>query len=226
LIENDRPYAGWLYTSLGLLTDRREQSHHIDKLELVLGYVGPGSGAQSTQRFVHKLIGSDIPKGWDNQLHHEITVDLQYQREWALPLIGDNLDIVPSVGFVLGTGRRDISTGFTVRLGSGLSADFGPPLIRPSTAGSNYFKPNQSFYWYLFAGAQGHYVEHNIFLDGNTDHDSHSVRKNSWVGDIQAGVVAGWQNWRLTLTEILRTREFEQQQDADEFGAIALSYRF
>jgi lipid A 3-O-deacylase len=225
LVVDDRPYAGWLYASVGLLNDNRATSRYVDKLELVVGVVGPQSGAQSVQRTVHKWIDSDLPQGWDNQLHNETTVDLQYQRSWMLPLIDNNVDIVPDVGFTLGTGRRDVQTGVTLRIGSGIGADFGPPLMRPSAAGGQYFKPVQSFYWYLFGGAHGRYVEHNIFLDGNTDHESHSVRKNSWVGDLQAGIVMGIGNWRLTLTEILRSREFEGQDDPDEFGAIAITYR-
>lgn len=223
---NDRPYAGWLYTSLGLVTDRRAGSHYVDKLEFVLGLVGPNSGAESVQKTIHKWSGSKEPKGWDNQLGNEITFDMQYQREWNLPLIDNNVDIVPRVAFTLGTARRDIGTGFSLRVGSGLDSDFGPPLIRPAAAGMQYFKPKQPFYWYLFAGAHGRYVEHNIFLDGNNDHDSPSVHKNSWVGEVQAGIVLGWENWRATLTEIARTREFEHQPDPDEYGAIAISYRF
>lgn len=226
LVVDDRPYAGWLYASFGLLNDHRDSGRYVDKLELTVGLVGPQSGAESVQRTVHKWIGSDIPKGWDNQLHNETTVDLQYQRMWMLPIIDNNVDVVPDIGITLGTSRRAVQTGATLRIGSGISSDFGPPLIRPNAAGGQYFKPNQTFYWYLFAGAHGQYVEHNIFLDGNTDHDSHSVNKNSWVGDLQAGAVMGIGNWRLTLTEILRTREFEEQQDADEFGAIAVTYRF
>lgn len=223
---DDRPYAGWLYTSVGLVTDNRKKSYSVDTLELVLGLVGPNSGAESVQKTIHKWTGSEQPQGWDNQLGTEVTVDVQYQREWLLPLIDNTMDIVPRVAMTLGSSRRDIGTGFSVRFGSGLDSDFGPPLIRPSAAGTQYFEPNQSFYWYVFAGAHGRYVEHNIFLDGNTDHDSLSVHKNSWVGEVQAGLVLGWENWRATLTEIVRTREFEGQSDADEFGAIAISYRF
>lgn len=223
---NDRPYAGWLYTSFGLVTDQRARSHYVDKLEIVVGLVGPDSGAESVQKRVHKWVDSEEPKGWDYQLDSEVTFDLQYQREWTVPLIQNNLDIVPRAAITLGTARRDLGTGFTLRLGSGLDSDFGPPLIRPAAAGMQYFKPKQGFYWYVFAGAHGRYVQHNIFLDGNTDGNSPSVDKEHWVGELQGGLVLGWENWRATLTEVLRTREFEGQQDPDEFGAVSISYRF
>lgn len=223
---NDRPYAGWLYTSLGLVTDQRARSHYVDKLEVVLGLVGPDSGAESVQKRVHKWVDSPQPQGWDYQLDSEVTFDLQYQREWTLPLIDNIFDVVPRMAITLGTARRDLGTGFTLRLGSGLDSDFGPPLIRPAAAGMQYFKAKQSFYWYIFAGAHGRYVQHNIFLDGNTDGHSPSVDKKNRVGEVQGGFVLGWENWRVTLTEVMRTREFEKQQDPDEFGAVSISYRF
>jgi len=226
-ILTDRPYAGWMYLSFGLLTDTPSQRiRNLNKLDLVVGVVGPQSHAEEVQRWVHKVTDSDTPEGWDNQLHNETTIDVQYQHEWIIPLIENNLDVVPRVAVTLGTSQRYAGTGLTFRLGSGLSADAGPPLIRPNAAGSHYFQTAQSFYWYLFVGAHGRYVAHNIFLDGNTDGDSQSVDKKHWVAEAQGGVAMGWQNWRLTLTEIYRSREFKHQDEPDEFGAVTLSYRF
>lgn len=226
LIMDDRPYAGWLYTSLGFLSDNRGQHRYIDKLELVLGLVGPDSGAESVQREIHELTDSEIPMGWNNQLDDEVTLDLLYQRQWMIPIVSDNADIIPVVGFQLGTAMRYVSTGVTVRLGSGLGSDYGPPMIRPTSVGSGYFQPDQSFYWYLFAGISGRYVDHNLFLEGNRDGNNHGVHALEWVADLQAGAVMGFGNWRFTLTNIFRTREFENQREPDEFGSIAISYRF
>ncbi|MET0379882.1 MAG: lipid A deacylase LpxR family protein [Spongiibacteraceae bacterium] len=228
LIVDDRPYAGWLYTSIGMFTDSQQRSRFrsINRLEFILGQVGPDSYAEDTQRQIHKITDSSEPRGWDNQLHNETTFDVQYQREWILPLVANYVDIVPRIGATVGTSQRHAGTGFTLRVGSGLNSDAGPPLIRPSATGSHYFKPNQSFYWYLFAGAHGRYVGHNIFLDGNSDGRSHEVEKNEWVGEVQGGAVMGWDAWRITLTEIYRSREFEGQDEPDEFGSIAVSYRF
>lgn len=226
-ILNDRPYAGWLYLSFGLLTDTpNERIRKLNKLDLVVGVVGPQSHAEEVQRWVHEITDSDTPEGWDNQLHNETTIDLQYQHEWIVPLIADNVDVVPRVALTLGTSQRYAGTGFTFRIGNGLSADAGPPLIRPNAAGTHYFQTQKSFYWYVFAGAHGRYVAHNIFLDGNTDGESQGVDKKHWVAEAQGGLVAGWSNWRFTLTEIYRSREFEHQDEPDEFGALTVSYRF
>ena len=228
VILNDRPYAGWLYLSIGMLADtqHREPVRGISQFEVIVGQVGPDSYAEDAQKRIHKIIDSEEPRGWDNQLHNETTFDVQYQYQWVVPLIANYVDIVPRVGASLGTSQRYAGAGFTFRVGSGLDSDAGPPLIRPAAAGSHYFKPDQVFYWYVFGGAHGRYVEHNIFLDGNRDGNSHSVDKEEWVGEVQAGIAMGWAAWRITLTELARTREFEGQQEPDEFGSVAVSYRF
>ena len=44
--EGDRPYAGWLYGSVGLATLTAD---HVDELELTLGVVGPAALGEQTQ---------------------------------------------------------------------------------------------------------------------------------------------------------------------------------
>ncbi|WP_439134671.1 lipid A deacylase LpxR family protein [Pseudomaricurvus sp.] len=228
VIQNDRPYAGWLYLSAGLLADSYSKGsvRHVDSLQLIVGTVGPNSGAESVQTQVHDWTDSEEPMGWDNQLDNEVTVDLRYQHQWMIPVIDGNVDIVPQVSTMLGSSQRNVGTGLAIRFGSGLQSDFGPPLIDPDNTGGDYFKPDQSFYWYVFAGAYGRYVDYNIFLEGNRDGDSHSVEPEEWVGDLQAGLVMGAGNWRFTMTNIFRTEEFEGQEDGDQYGSVSASYRF
>src|SRR5580698_2966415 len=49
----DRPYAGFLYTSMGLVAD---DGIHLDQLQVTLGVVGPDSLAENSQNFVHDII--------------------------------------------------------------------------------------------------------------------------------------------------------------------------
>src|SRR3546814_4753759 len=52
LIEDDRPYAGWTYAGIGLVSENGDQ---LDNLELNVGVVGPWSLADKTQIEYHKL---------------------------------------------------------------------------------------------------------------------------------------------------------------------------
>ena len=116
--------------------------------------------------------------------------------------------------------------GLILRVGRDLPDDYGPPRIRPSLPGSDFFVPTGAFGWYLFAGVEERAVARNIFLDGNTFAHSRSVDKNTWVGDFQYGIAVTVGATRIALTEINRTREFEGQQHPDSFGALTVGFRF
>lgn len=224
---DDRPYAGWLYGSMGLIA---ETGRRLDQLELTLGVVGPASLAEQTQTFVHEVTDSQEPRGWDTQLENEPGVVLTYQRSWrgfvSESVSGFGFDATPHAGGALGNVFTYANAGVMLRFGQRLPLDYGPPRIQPSLPGSGFFAPQEGFGWYLFAGVEGRAVARNIFLDGNTFRDSRSVDKEPLVGDLQFGIALTWRNVRLSYTHVLRTREFETQDEADEFGAFTLSVRF
>ncbi len=224
---NDRPYAGWLYGSIGLIaqTDSR-----LDQLNLQLGLVGPAALAGETQTLVHEIVGAGKPRGWDTQLGNEPGLVLTYQRSWRALVSGSTygvgFDVTPHSGGALGNVFTYANAGATLRLGWNLPNDYGPPRIQPSLPGSGYFEPQDRPSVYLFAGLDGRAVARNIFLDGNTWSDSRSVDKVPLVGDAQVGVALTLGSTRLAYTHVFRSREYDGQKDADEFGAVSLSFQF
>lgn len=231
LLRDDRPYAGWLYGSLGLSS---ETDDGIDNLDLTLGVVGPASFADETQKFWHDFIGATEPEGWDNQLHNEPGFMMSYERQWWRVLggraedtgIGLDVDLSPHAGATVGTVMTYLNGGATVRIGQGLDAERAvPPRIRPSLPGSGYLSPS-GFSWYVFAGAEGRVVGRNIFLDGNTFGTSHKVDRTILVGDLQGGLSVHFGNWRMTYTQVYRTREFDTQDRPTVFGSLAVTASF
>ena len=228
-IPGERPYAGWTYLGVGLVSVDGDQ---LDNLELDIGIVGPHSYAEQTQTQWHKWFGFPRPEGWNNQLRDEPGVILTYERKWRnwrrFGLLGFDGDLTPNAGVSLGNILTQAAGGFTVRLGNDLKQiyDYGPPRIRPSLPGSDYFISNGRIGWYLFAGMEARGVLRNIFLDGNTFRDSISVDKKPIVGDIQAGIAFIIGSTRLAYTHTWRSKEFDTQDDTDQFGAISLSVAF
>jgi len=223
--KDERPYAGWLYGSVGLIA---ETGKRLDQLEFTFGVVGPGSLAEPTQKAVHEVIGSPKPKGWDYQLKNEPGFVLTYQRSWrsyvSKSFLGVPFDITPNAGFALGNVYTYASTGAVIRYGMNLPMDYGPPRIAPSLPGSNFFITQEKFGWYLFAGIEGRYVVRNIFLDGNTFAKSRSVEKEPIVGDFQMGIAVTKGRWRLSYMNIVRTKEYKGQDTFQQsFGAVSLS---
>jgi hypothetical protein len=72
----------------------------------------------------------------------------------------------------------------------------------------------------------GRAMGRNIFLDGNTFSDSHSVDSNVFVADLSAGIAINYHNTKLSYALVYRTKEFKQQEDGQLFGTVSLNWTF
>ncbi len=229
LVEDDRPYAGLLFGGVSLFNHSQHEGWRLaESLHLDAGIVGPASGAGALQKNYHEWIGADDPKGWHNQLANEPIIGIAYERAWVMQEHLAELDIEygPTAGFALGNLYTYASSGLGLRLGKGLDRSFGIPSVAPAQSGRSSFRRDHGFTWYLFTALEGRYMAHNLLLDGNTFEDSHSVERREWVADFQAGLALTWDRWQLTYTYLLRSEEFEEQDDLDHFGSLMLSFWF
>ncbi|MFB9867135.1 lipid A deacylase LpxR family protein [Vreelandella sulfidaeris] len=226
LIEDDRPYAGIVYGGVSLYEDVPMGNwRQATDLHLNIGLVGPSSLADSIQREVHRITGSDRPRGWDNQLGDEPIVNVAMRRQWwhSSPLIGKQFAHGPSVSAALGNLYTYASAGYSVRWGDEAA---GIPTLTPNPGSRHHMTGKQGWQWYLFASVDGYYMAQNLTLDGNTFKDSHSVDRKEWVGDVSAGLALAWEDWQVTYSAVQRTREFDGQDSQDKFGELTLSKRF
>lgn len=231
LIPDDRPYAAWLYYSF-LVQLRHDTSDDVDEtepvqnlFELQLGVLGEAAGGKFVQREFHKLIGDEIPQGWDNQLEFEPAVNLIYL--WRKRYGNRSLDVVPHWGGGIGTLMTYVNAGFTVRFGRNIS-DFPQLTIPVTVAGVGVEDPRQ-WEFFLFAGADGRAVASNVFLDGNHFSDSHRVDKENLVYDLKGGFSLRYRAWRLDYTFVRRSEEFEPQpmgsKGTHDFGSVSLTFQ-
>ncbi len=233
LILNDRPYAGWRYLGFGFNTRSKLR---LDSYEVNLGVVGPWSYAREAQRFVHHVRHLEQFQGWDNQLKNEFGAQLVFERKYRAELLqhpdsrsGFGLDVIQHFGFSLGNAATYANAGFEVRAGWGLPDDFGTSPIRPAgdnsaprTADgmSQFTRPIGA---HLFASVDGRGVARNIFLDGNTVRDSHSVNKKPFFADAAVGVAANFGVYKIAYVRVFRTQEFIGQPSAPRYGSITIS---
>lgn len=225
----DRPWAAYLYASAGLTTITGDT---IDEMEASLGVVGPPALGKPTQRFVHKLIDSDKPQGWNNQLRTEPALMLSWQRRWpgryGFEVQGLSAGVEPHFGATLGNVYSYANGGLSLRLSPlrGRWQD-DPIRVRPAMPGTGAFLlPQGVFTWHLFGGVEGRAIARNIFLDGNSFRDSYSVDKKPFVADLNAGIALTYGKTRLSYALVYRTKEFETQEESDIFGTISLGFRF
>ncbi len=227
---DDRPYAGWLYGSVGLTTITK---NHLDELEFTLGVVGPQSLAEQAQKLIHNNVtDSPSPKGWSNQLEFEPGLIASWQRRWPVWYTNNigpfRLRAEPNINVSLGNIYTYAGTGATLTFGPFKDRiQDTPPRVRPAMAGTGFFdSPDNDLTWFLFTGFDGRAVARNIFLDGNTFKDSPDIDKNYLVGDANVGFAIAYDDYRIAYTLNYRTKEFEEQEDPAVFGSLTFSTRF
>jgi len=231
VVADDRPYAGWLYGALSLHTviDQGEGRQTSESVEISLGIVGPEAQGEEAQDFVHDVRLIDNFQGWDNQLKTEPGLLVAYEHKWRLDdpwQLGNGLqaDFVPHLGGSFGNVLTHANAGGAVRFGLNLADDFGPPALIHGGSSLDKLLEN-GWSTYLFATAEGRFVAHNIFLDGNTWTTSHSVDRQPWVGRFSLGAALTYGRFRLAYTNALITKEFEGQSRPSRFGSISASFQ-
>ena len=231
LLPNDRPYAGWLYLGLGY---NARDARQMDTVEVNLGVVGPAALARQTQDFVHNQRGIPRFNGWSNQLNNELGVQLVAEhknRVWNASGSGLQFDAITHYGASLGNIRTYLNTGLELRAGRRIPNDFGTSPIRPA-GDSNaplegpVTRRLSDGGLHAFISADARAVAHDIFLDGNTFSDSHSVAKKRFVGDLASGIAWQWQGGKITYARYIRSKEFETQGNAHGFSSITLSLEY
>jgi hypothetical protein len=230
-ILTDRPYAGWLHGSLILRRFGGVESVPglavQDEFELDLGVVGPESLSEDTQKWWHNMWGYLQPSGWDNQLKTEPVFQFYLTRAYRFGVETDNylgLECIPHGKLAVGSVYDYGEMGITLRGGFNLPRDFvRSPLESYSTHPSDN-PPAWSAY--LFTGADGRGVAHNMFLDGNNWRTSQSIAKENFVADFRFGGAFRYKDFELVASAVHRTREFKGQIADENFLSITTQWHF
>ncbi len=223
LIPDDLPYAGLLAWQ-GIFYAWNDKV--VDRWSLTLGVVGPASYADKTQNIVHDLLSSDNPRGWDNQIGPETVFKLEANRNWKIFQNAEqSFDIIGLTGASIGTLNSSAKTAIGFRWGEGLDTSFPTfSLYADRQVNPLSFTPRNDFYF--FTGLQISFVANDIFIDGNTFSDSHSVPLRHWQGLFSIGSVWSWDRYGFVFqfaSASSRTTIIDQRE---KFGAVSLTYHF
>lgn len=232
LVEEARPYAGWMYVGFGY---QISNFNRLDTSVINLGMVGPASFAEEAQNFVHDLRDLDKFQGWNNQLRNELGAQWLYTQKnkfyKSINLSQWGYDIITQWGGSLGNVATHLETGAEFRIGWRLPQDFGTSSASPGGDNSSPGNKLDSRLQNLplgsihgFLALNGRWVMHDIFLDGNTFTDSHSVDKEHLVGSASVGISMSIYRMKLSFSRRLVTDEFKGQPDSKGYGTVSLSY--
>ncbi len=225
LLVDDVPYAGLLAWQGTLYA---WDAQVADQFSLYLGVVGPIAYAEKSQTFIHRLLSSEEPKGWDHQIGNEFVFKVEAQRIWKLYRSNDEnnqIDIIGLYGAGIGNLQSVTKAGFAIRWGTNLQHSFSTfSLDADRRANSLSFSSGNDFY--LFFGGKVGLVFNSILIEGNTFKDSHSAPLEHFQNQLSTGAAwnIGKNSFVFQLSSTSSSTEFTDKRDT--FGAVSFSHGY
>ncbi|MEM1297146.1 MAG: lipid A deacylase LpxR family protein [Verrucomicrobiota bacterium] len=241
LIEDDRPYAGWLYAGVRFGTvnewddDQRfwfiKRALDYTSLEVNLGVVGPWALGDEVQSGFHELINGQEPMGWDNQINNEIVFDANLFQSLSFRVLEDSaqrvsLDFEPF--YNLRAGMVQVYGGGGIAAVLGLNHKLGATPRRLSYSGP-LSRTGMGADWEvaLFGSMEGRGVAWNTFLDGNVfANGSHTVDKEHFIWHSEVGIMLRYRWLVASSIQVFRSEEFDGQEGIHEFGSGRVGVEF
>ncbi len=111
----DRPYAAYLVGVLSNHLYERQEGWYY-RPEVVVGVIGEWAMGGRLQRYIHSIIGDDLPEGWDNQIGNDLVLDASLKLEKRF-VKGEEVFLSGYGQGRLGTLYTDMELGARLRLG-------------------------------------------------------------------------------------------------------------
>ncbi len=230
---DDRPYAGYLSTSLDIVNEslikntNGNDRRYRNSVGLRFGIVGPASFGEDLQKAWHKVCDCTEPQGWDLQLGNELgfVYSLAHDRQLVRHDLSEtwSIDVIGSAQAAIGNIYSGVELGGIVRLGYNLNTRWSAKTMADIGYDANGIDANPGFF--LMAGLTGRYVARDIFVDGNTWRDSHSVDRTPFVADQMLGFGMHWKRLELRVTMTRRTNQYSSQAGATRFGSVVFVWK-
>ncbi len=230
LLVDDRPYAGYMYLQGAL---HQVKNNSLISLTTQVGIIGSSSKMESVQKFIHDLIGSPYPKGWQNQIKDEFILQLNFSRKEYYKLediYGYDAVLLPEYGFELGNASTRVYASTLFRWGKNVPKDFGAFLIDNTSTSKiplhNKNKEHKKWRYYLNFSLRADAIAKNIFLDGNSFKKSHSVEKNNFILDGGYGFSIAYKRFSFDYLRRHTSKEFKTQDKYYSYGSFLFSYSY
>lgn len=227
----ERPYAAWSGLEFSL---QASAANSASTATLSIGTTGDLSHGRDTQDWVHKNISqSPTFQGWGSQAPGELTLNLHLDHKRRAKFLDRTEDRCISIdgfsewGASLGNLRTDFYIGGHLRAGWNLPHSHLSPRVQLGSFTETLFSrdsaPKSDFSLYGFAGVRGYGVLQEITLDGPLFRDwSNAVDSKPWLAEFSFGLAAQYRSLELSLSQTLRSDEFDGQKNRSRYGSVLL----
>lgn len=224
---DDLPYAGFSHLDLGV---HAWNDRVLTGYGLRLGVVGSLSGAEMSQKFIHKMIGSKQPEGWDRQLGNDVIGGI-YAFQSRQMLRHETANHYRStLHWVYGVDANNfnaaIRTGALVQWGHRLHPMFVPDFTGLSTGGAMigaFDNPSRTG-WSLFGGLFGEYNAYSYLTQRAPS--AYQLNERRWVANAMIGVARRWDRLHAFFTLRTGTSLLENRNAGLTFGNVTLLWQF
>ncbi|MDQ2076817.1 lipid A deacylase LpxR family protein [Marinimicrobium sp. ABcell2] len=218
----DAPYAGLLYWRSGYFT---RKDNRVDSVAVTVGVVGPASGAERTQSWVHKVTGSKEPLGWDNQIRNEPIGQIERSSLWRFELDEEDqreMDMLLLVSGSVGNLESAARVAMVMRYGT----DLRRSVIAASQATGRISNPMAvDRGWNLYFGVGMDYVYNQIFVSGS------GIRSGPRA-DLRHDQYSVFTGWAYAWEQLSVTVGFSGSSSLDKnstarqnFGSLMVAWR-
>jgi lipid A 3-O-deacylase len=225
----DRPFAGYLYIGSALNLLYKNESNL--KLSAQLGVVGPASGAESLQNFVHKTFGFYTPAGWQYQIKNdpELNLSAEYNKLLAR---GSWIDVSLASYVNLGNGFTGAGLGGLVRLGS-FNQLFYSVSTQSTVTKDNNIVPLHSHELFFYYKPLFNYVAYDATIQGGL-FDKHNdpnsleitLNREPFIFSQQFGVAFTANRFVFDVAAIFHTLDVKEMVQTHQWGSVTGLYRF
>lgn len=220
----DRPYAGIL--SVSIANEYYYFSNQYLKVQVELGWLGPGSGVGKSQETWHRWFGMPTPRGWKYQINDSPILNLNLT--YIKPLVSTaHFELSGESNAALGTVYNYVHQDVVFRLGelkpihqsAYVASSLGNPRVKLP-------EPKVSeIYFFYSPGIE--YVFYNATIQGNImgTESEYTDKVIRWVWQHRAGIMLSWPRFDLGIIAYWRTHENAKANDHNYVG-IRLNQRF
>lgn len=226
---NDRPFAGYLFAQGGVNTFFKGES--LLKVNIQLGIVGPESGAEKAQKFLHRALGYRSVQGWQYQITTTPAAQLNafYSHKIFPQTFYEKTDVHLQADGQLGTIWRSLSVGAVARvsLRGNLLPLYGSSLYGAQLSkDKDYANRNELF---LYFNPKVQYMDYDATILGSPFNDKSPVTFPliPFRFNAEAGIKYGRRRWTYAYVFNYRGKELSNNVITGFcYGSLQLGYMF
>ncbi len=223
----DRPFAAYLYAGGSL--NWFYNSENSLKITVEGGTIGPSALGKEVQVFLHKLAGFYQVQGWETQVKDELGLNtaVEYNR-FIYRTKSKIADLTIHSYANIGNTFSGAGAGIMFRAGI-LNQLFNSASTNSTISNKAVIKPLNTKELFLYAKPVLHYVAYDASSEGGLFRENKGpilFAVKPWVFSKEMGAIFSKNRYTIDFSVIFNSKEIQSNAKRDQYGSIALYYRF